>query len=402
MNMTQDTTNQLRDPERLDLPSASAMEIVQACPGQRNLLATLPPEAFQKPAEEDEWAKRGTRIHAAFETGNTVDLDEEELETYEQGQKFVHELLEKWIRLKSLPRDKVEEGPRELRVFLREPQFVGEPIGSGKLDRHWLCRERRCGLVVDFKTGWNKNLPPSNHSWQLRYQAVLLHREEYAGDIDEWWVAHCKPKDKLGADDWCVYQFQDLEYSVQSIQYHLWESTQFDAKRHAGDWCNWCPCKAWCPEAGAYAMLPSVIARRAAPEATDLEGMVQAMAPEDLLKLWEMDTVVRKILDAADERLKTFPKDELERLGLELPERGKERNTIVKVREAFDFLHTTQQFTEKDLWLALDLAVGKVAEIAMQEKSLTKANASKWVKEILKECISKTYDRPSLRKIKGL
>lgn len=393
---------QYQDSERLDLPSASAMEIVQACPGQPNLKRTLPPEAFQKPEAEDEWAQRGTRIHSAFETGNTLDLNEEEAETYELGIKFNQELLEKWITIKSLPRDKVEEGPRELRVWLKEPQFFGEKLGSGKLDRHYLCRERRTGLIIDLKSGFNVNLPPSTHSWQLRFQAVLLHREEYAGEIDEWWVAYCKPKDKLGGDDYCVYVAQDLEYSVQSIQYHLWESTQPDAQRRAGDHCNWCPCKAWCPEGIAYALLPSVIARMAAPDSVDIEEMVGKVAPEDLLKLWDMSTVVGKIIDAADTRLKTFSKEELFRLGLELPEKGKARDTITRVRDAVKFLCEAQGFSEDDLWAALSLSKGKVSEIAQKEKNLAAKWASKWTTETLKDFIVRSYDAPSLKRIKGL
>lgn len=383
MNETSET-KEFRDAERLDLPSASALSIVVACPGQPRFLASLPREALVKPTEEDEWAKKGSRLHLAFETGNVNELDSEEHETYQQGLKFEEEIVNKWMDDKAL--EEAEEGPRELRVFLHDPRTM-KPIGSAKLDRHYIAKDPRDKrvelLVIDLKSGWNTQLPPSPKAWQLRYQAVCLFAEEYEG-VTGARVAFCKPKFKCGAGDFADYSAMDLKYSLESIMFHLWESTQEDAPRHAGKQCSWCPAKAYCPEAGAYALLPSVIANNIVPT----EGVKQLVGA-DLVKIWEMSTIVNKIVEAVKTRLKLMPEDELEALGLYV-NGGKKLDPVTDTKGCFHFLRGEEHhWTEPDVFKCLSFSKTDLAAVRMIEAGIGNKAAQEWIATALQPFITK-------------
>lgn len=390
-----------RDSERLDLPSASAMERTVACPGSVNLIRSLPPEAFnQKPEEEDEWAKKGTRIHAAFETGNTLDLDAEEADIYRQGVEYEKSIVDKWVYDKAL--EGFEEGPREMRVWLHDPLNFPDLLGSVKIDRHYigLPRSRGCVCVTDLKSGWNPNLPQSPRSWQLRFAAVALWKEEYGDWMKEARVGYCKAQQKCTVNDFCNYAEQDLIYSWQSIQFHLWESSQPDAPRHPGQHCNWCPAKAWCPETGGLAMLPSVIAR-SVPESNLMPWnmMVDQMQPVDCLKIWDNHTIIEKILKAVTLRLKKMPKEQLTDLGLDLG-KGREIKTVGNMALAFQLM--CSHFSESDVVACTDFVKERLIALVMRERGHSKEEAQKWVEVQLAPFTSVTTADAPLKRIRGI
>lgn len=388
----------LRDPERLDLPSASALEIAVRCPGQPNLKRNLPPEAFatQKDAPDPD-ADRGTRIHKAFETGDTKELNEEEAEAYKAGVEFENMIVDRWMVDKD--REDCYEGKRELRLFLNSPTTL-EPIGSGKLDRHYVSLPHL--LVIDLKSGWNPNLPPSPKSWQLRFQAVLLWQEFEAQGVSDVRVAHCKPKSTYGASDVCDYSKQDLEYSLQSILFHLWETTQPDAQRNAGSWCAYCPCKGFCPEAGARSLLPSVIAA----ESPDLmarkfdpaEG-VSLLKPVDLYRIWDASSIVGKIIDAVKARLKAMPKDELAAIGLELG-KGKNIEEITNPKAVLEYLIFKAGLTEDQVYRCMNFSKGSLVDVLRDKLNLTEQGAQQWLSANLNSWIVRKTSEAPLKKIK--
>jgi hypothetical protein len=385
----------IQDPERLDLPSASQMAIVVECPGMNNLKRTIPAAQLSetKDPDEQEWAKRGDRIHEAFQTGQNYLLNSEELATYNVGKHHEQMILQKWIADKALDPAKVEEGPRELRVWLYKPYNFPELMGSAMTDKHYIYRDsdRTCLLVLDLKSGWNPNLPPPARSWQLKYELISLWKEEY-DNVTDGRVAYVKPKTRLDVTDYCDYEIQDLKYSFDAIAYHSWQATQPDAPRRAGLHCSWCPCKAWCPEALAYALLPSTIAKvftsKKVPErVNDITG-------DDLYRIWEAGPVIKKIIDSVVARLKSFTTDELFLIGLEKG-KGRETHEIVKLKEAFEFLRDKQGWSEEHLWNALSFVNGKLADVAGRLYGLTEEEATDWVKKTLAEFIEiKVSDRP--------
>lgn len=390
----------VHDEERLDLPSGSQMEIVVECPGSVNLKRTIPPGMVHdtRSADEKEWGNRGDRIHKAFQTGQTIDLNSEELETYNVGLKHEQRIVQKWIETKALDPALVKEGPRELRVWLHKPYDFLQLMGSAKLDRHYIYRDpdRCCLLVLDLKSGWNPNLPPSAHSWQLKYQLIALWREEYDG-VTDGRVAYVKPKEKCDLEDYCDYQIQDLRYSFDSIAFHSWQAGQPDAPRRPGLHCNWCPCKAWCPEALAYALLPSTIAKVFNPK--HIAERVNCVTGDDLYRIWESGPVIRKILDAVTNRLKTFDTDQLFVLNLE---RGKarENSPITAVKECFFWLRDTLGWDEDRVWGCLEFINGKIAEVAKLRGGLEEKEAKEWVKTNLGQFITVNLSDQPLRKRK--
>ena len=385
----------IQDTERLDLPSASQMEIVVECPGQNNLKRTIPADLIveSKSPEEIEWGKRGERIHKAFQTGQTLELSSEELVTYNCGRHNEQMIVEKWIHDKALDPDRVKEGPRELRVYLHKPYDYPEIMGSAMTDKHYIYQddERTCLLILDLKSGWNPNLPPVTRSWQLKYELISLWKEEY-DNVTDGRVAYVKPKERLDVTDYCDYQMQDLQYSFDAIAYHSWFATQPDAPRRAGLHCNWCPCKAWCPEGLAYALLPSTIAKVF--QKKHIPERVDSVTGDDLYRIWEAGPVIKKIIDEVVRRLKTFDQDQLFVLGLD---RGKDREThdITNVKEAFEFLRDNQGWAEEHIWGALGFTNSQLAEVAARLHGLTEDESVAWVKKTLAQFITvKESDRP--------
>lgn len=388
-----------QDPERLDLPSASHMEIVVECPGVTNLKKTLPSEAFSTIApDDDEWARKGDRIHKAFETDNPNELDPEEFRIYQNGTKHTQLLLEKWIHDKALDPAKVVEGPRELRVWLHDPINFPKLLGSAKLDRHWIYRDeqRTCVLVVDLKSGWNPSLPSPSSSWQLKFQLLALWREEY-DNVTDGRVAYARDKEKLDDRDWCDYEMMDLKFSWDALVYHLWMSTQADAPRHAGVHCRWCPARnGYCPEALAYSLLPSVIVKDVFNKKS-VAPAVDKVTHADLLKVWQMGTIVENIIEGVTKRLKGLTEEELLELGLKFG-KGRETHEITLTKEAFECLRDTHGWPEEKIWAALKFVSTRMVEY-LEIKGMDEKAGKAWIREELKGFITVKESEKSLREI---
>lgn len=398
MNTTTTAAPEYRDEERLDLPSASGFEITVQCPGSVRLKRSLPEDAFrQKDEDEDEWAQAGTRIHAAFETGNTLELSPEESETYRKGVENEKAIVEKWMRDKNL--SDCEEGPREMRVWLHDPLNFPELLGSVKLDRHYINRKRGCVLCSDLKSGFNPNLPPSPRSWQLRFAAVALFKEEYGSWMKEARVGYCKAQSKVTASDFCDYTLQDLEYSWQAIQFHLYESTQPDAQLRAGPHCNWCPCKAYCIMAGAYSMLPVEIAKEDQVAGTNWESAVQCMSPQNLVKIWEMSSVAGKIIDAVKRRIKSMSLEEIAGMGLEFG-KGRRLDPISDTVGAFKML--SEHFAVEDILKCAKISKTTLTELVASEQSKGKEEAGRWIDSKLDPYITRCTSEAPIKRIKGV
>ena len=377
--------------ERAGLPSASKFERLAACPGSRNMEASVP-DVVKKAIEEekDELRDSGTRVHRARELGNTMELDEEEVKLYEQGLKCEQEQVEKWQKTRALPA--YTEGPREERLWLHDRTTLA-PILSAKLDVHYLSGEY--ALVLDWKRGFCTSLVGSTGNWQLRVQALLLKQEH--PELKLIRVGFVKPMFK--ALDFTDYNEQDLQYCYDSILLTLWWSTQPDAQRVPGRQCLYCPAKAYCPEAGAYSMLPTVIAKRV--QNSNLMPwpmMVDAMSPEDLYKVWEMSSIVDKITESVKKRLKGMPKEQLALLGLELPEKGAKNDSFFNVPGAFSRL--SQTFLADDILAAMNFQKANLTDLVMRDKGLSKETAEQWWDSHLDEFIKRDFKEPSLRRAK--
>jgi len=385
----------MRDPERLDLSSASSFGMDALCAGRQQMLARLPDD-YAEP--EDEVATRGTRLHKAWELDSAADLDEEDVEIFNTGKKHGLQLLEQWKSDKQL---KVyQEGPREERYFLNDPATL-RPIASARLDIHWFgetAEGQKHVLIDERKSLYCSNLPPSEQAWQGRLQVVLMSIEYECEHVR---FAFNKPM--LRQTDVCDYGPDDITHALAAIYHHIWMSKQPDAQRQSGIHCRYCAAKSFCPEAAAFAMLPTSTAflggHSAVPAKAEIIAAVNSLSHHDLVRVWTASTVVDKIQEAVKTRLKSFTDEELAALGLEKGKAQVMRN-ISNVEAAFKYLRdhtnipesalfTAMKFSNTDLDMVLKREVGMSTEGAAEYR---KTQLSAWTDEVPK-------DRP-LKRIK--
>jgi hypothetical protein len=369
-----------QDDPRLNLPSASKFYIISNCPGQQILENSIPAEELRRIKEsgdKDGMANRGVRIHRARETGNTLELDAEEVDLYEAGLKCEAALVDLWKEQQIIPA--FVEGPREERLWLHDERTLA-PLCSGQMDVHYLSPAQANptkACVLDWKTGFCSNLTGSKGNAQLRLQAVLLAKEHPT--LTNIRVGFVKPMFARSELDFCDYSEMDLRYSAESILFDLWRATQEDAPRRAGNHCGYCPCTAHCDQAAAYAMLPSVIALRAARTAGgSFMDAAPYMPKTDLLKVWEMSTVINKIVDVVKARIKAMTAEQLAEIGLELAE-GRKLDPITDTKGAIEVL-SAQGLPQDSLWACLSLSKTDLGKLLVTHLGVANAKlASEWI-----------------------
>lgn len=357
-----------RDSERLDKISASSFEADALCSGRQNLIRTLPPEAFNQ--REDEEASRGIRLHKAWETDSIAELDEDDIEIYESGNRTGERILTDWCQQFGI--SEFREGQRELRLWLHDPETL-KPLTSAKLDKHFIAGDRV--LIDERKSLYCTNLSPAERNYQGLVQAVLVAREYGATHVR---VAFNKAM--FGRADVVDYSQTDLEFAERSIFYHLWETRQPGAQRRPGSHCRYCIGKPYCKEAGAYALLPSTVS----PEPLSLTkenitDLVSAMSPQDLAVMQRRASIIGKILDEVKARLKSFTPEQLAEIGFAF---GKPRNTdsIDKVKECFDELKTFG-ISEAEIWSALKFSKIELIDALRRDQGWPKDRAIGFVKQ---------------------
>jgi hypothetical protein len=298
--------------ERLNKSSASSFAIDASCPGRQNLLRTLPPEppkeskTEEEKTEDEKQAERGTRLHKAWETGNFADLDSDELDDYNTGILFKEKAIEQW---------KADFGVetfseyREQRLWMHDPKTL-QPILSGETDVY--ATYGPFAIIIDFKSGWNKTLTSSERNWQLRVYAALVKLEH--PEVTRIRVGFVKPKDSFRAGpDFTDYTEEDLAHAERDIRFHLWKTTLPDAQRVPGTHCRWCRAKAFCPEAGTMALLPSMIIPTAMePTKETIKMLVYSMSYENLAVIQSRASIIGKILEEVKDRLKSLTPEQLE------------------------------------------------------------------------------------------
>lgn len=347
--------------KRLGLVSASGYETDAMCLGRQNLLPLLPPEAFQKPVEEV--TDRGTVIHAARETGDVSNLEEEDRETYLRGVAAETEAFGKWLDDFGLRND--GEPPKEQleeRFYLYWPDTM-KPATSARLDVFYICGDH--GVIMEWKAMFCNNLTPAERNHQGRLQAVLLAKEHSLKH-----VRVCFVKAKYGEVDTVDYTANDLAYAEASIFNTLWQIKQPEAPRSAGNHCRYCPAKgAYCAESQAWALLPSVIASRAIgnapenlnPSLAKPSELVARMSLADCAMVQSRQSVIIKVLDEVKNRLKKLPEQELRELGYELVP-GRKTQSITNPSACFQELSDVLKLPVEYIWKGVKFNKGETVE----------------------------------------
>lgn len=376
-------------------PSASSFDITWHCSGASNLLLSLPEDVRNTIDEPDEMALRGTRIHAAWETGNTERLSQDEIDDLERTKELSDSLKAKWINeimpLLGEPREL-----RETRFWYNDPETL-EPIASGQADLVCICGDH--AHVQDLKSGWCRTLSPSEESWQLRLLAILV-RTEFG--VKHVRAAFIKPKFFKDSIDVVDYNERDLIQSESLFLHANWKSRQPDAQRTPGSWCRWCKAKPFCREAAAYGLLPATVTVNGKPLA-----IAEQLSVEQVCAFVKKKAIISKITEAIYTRAKTFTDEQLAANGLQRTE-GRRLDPIVKVPLAFQTVYnavkakcsaTSPTEIQNALWNTMTIGKGDLTDAVRGLTGETKKATEEWLRELLKPCIEEKRSQGSLEEI---
>lgn len=384
----------MNDPERLDLPSASNFSIVANCPGAPELIRSLPKDRVIELADES--TERGLRIHHAWQTGDTSQLSEDELEDYNKTLELAEQSKNQWLKDHKLA---AVTTLKEQRLWYHDAETL-QPLTSGQYDDLLLHDGGPFSghaHVRDLKSGWCKNLTPSEQSWQLRLLAVLVWIE-----YGEQWnlttvrASFLKPKFYRTAIDTVEYNLSDLARAKTSIDQAIWESQQPYAPRRPGAHCTYCPGKAHCPEAQLYAMIPGGNIN----DKEYIEVAVEVATPEMIAAVHRRSKVITKVLDAVKARLKAMPKDQLESLGFKLSE-GKKLDPITNTREAFSKLINADTTWIDGVWASMKFGKTELVEqYRLAHPGVTTKDVEEYLfKKLLVDCIEPKKSDGSLEEL---
>lgn len=221
------------DDSRLGLPSASNTHRLIACPGSWRL------EHVNQSNQSSEWAERGTRIHAANETGDVTDLPEDEANIVERARAIEEQIFNAWVE---------EFGLTQTKIFREERLYISyecAPICSVKMD-FYAVGVNRDGVVhaldLDLKSGRKAVTPPASN-WQLRTGAVALFREADAHHVR---VAIVQPLAKRQSP--CDYDRGALMAAYRMLVSAIAATKLDNAPLNPGIHCEFCPARMTCPE----------------------------------------------------------------------------------------------------------------------------------------------------------
>lgn len=356
------------DPEREDRWSASSAERVHYCPGSQQLIASIPVD--QRDTTPTEVAESGTRIHKAWEEDCDDSLAMGESEIREQLKVLEHSAANRWMNEVLIPYYGTTEGEtadevvREKRYWVLDGML--EKITSAKMDVAYIYKKH--ALVIDGKTGF-KQTTPAHRNYQCKVQAVAITYEFELVHVRVAIAAH-RFQSTLTQGD---YLIEDIERAHREIVFDDWKSKQPDAQRVPGAWCNFCPAKNHCREAGAYTLLPSTYAPLS-PEKkfteADAVALVSTLSLADLTMIERRRGISEKIFQSVKSRLKKLPPAELAALGFELTE-GRPQKAIIDLPALIDLLHQQidQGFLTADEFNSLfDFKVGEAEKVILSRK----------------------------------
>lgn len=347
--------------ERLGLPSASKMGRIAHCAGclqlesevgEKNLIIEFSPEVT-------EVSTRGDRIHAALKDGTESSMtDEEEKEIAERLAKRRDGEVESWHA-------HVGKDPRESRVIKEERLWIkdrqsGVNICSAQLDLGYINGEE--GLVIDYKSGY-KSPGPTTSNYQIRTQAIAL-RQNFPQVKRVRGIILSNTYQRSA--DIVDYSEPELNASERELLVLIWRSAKPDAERIPGSWCDYCPAKAHCLEAGAFTMLPISYVDRHNPDfirlkKKDVGAVVAKLELEQLAYLKQRAALIRNILNAVESRLKSLPNHELNSVGLSMTKGGSQRE-ISNLIGMYNALNKKGWLTKEEFFALCEMSITKLSE----------------------------------------
>lgn len=361
----------LTDDERLGLPSGSSWYIDVACPGRRNLWRKIVEEAGGVPPkrEASPAAERGTRIHRARELGNVLDLEPDEMDSYNRGIEMEGQAVRQWIEDigSSAKVEKFTEGERELRLWYHNPETL-MPEASAQLDVHFIADLANVSppsaFILDWKSGMAIAAGRAADSWQLKLAAVLVWRELGCCPIR---VGYNKFDAFKPVVDTYDYDFKALNDADAEIWYRIRLTKPENAPRNPGLHCAFCPCRAACREAASFALLPGAevrwnMARQAGKQdKAEINALIEQLTPEELGYVYRKRSTITHILDAVTARMRTLSDKALAELGYRATPGRLDRSIPGdKTLEAVAAL-ASKGLSDEAIWQLLDVNLTRTA-----------------------------------------
>jgi hypothetical protein len=391
------------DDERGGVVSASKFDTIVNCPGQPQFLELVGDRAVRSEAD-DELAERGVKIHAARETGNTLNFDPDEAAAYKKACAMEVETLNLWKETNGIV-DFVEQ-PHEQRLWMVDETF--KPCLSAKLDVYYVGKDADGNthvLITDWKSGTGIYVKRVRLNWQMKIQSELAQREHDAASVTAALIFFESYPPRVDLHTWTQQALVDITIEILD---KIDATKDPFAERHAGRWCRFCPARALCPENITQTMLPSAIALRNAEAASpeklskeEIKDLVLKMAPEDMAYVWRRSTMIDNTLDEIKARLKTLGDAPLATLGIKLTP-GQNRKSIpgANTKKAIEHAVDSKIVTEEDAWAMMTVNLTALSEKVQTERKLSKEKAAEFVAEKLRDFIVTSRGEPILREKK--
>lgn len=371
--------------ERLNLPSASALERLDKCHGSFHLAA-------QCPNTTGVWGEIGDRVHAWLRGEIPgCEMPPEQLETGQQCRAQADQAIEEWMRQFSLEDCTHSKSPG--RLWLRKGL---RPIFSGECDEiHWTADRM---LIIDFKSLWGKH-PDTEENLQLRGYAVLAHAQW--PHLESVSVALIAPK--TSGVRLCTYTSSDLETARKWLLGVL-EKLSPNAPLNPGPHCRWCP-------ASLTARCPVLQLRTLALAQTSLigeDGTREGLSDDDLAALLDKCGAVKRFIaevEAEGTRRVEAGRKLVFGDSQWVLEPGDERRKVTDTLKAYQSLQLdTEEFIEACSVKVSDLDKAYHRHRKAREPRITQKTAREEMNTLLKDvgAMEVNANKPSLERVKLL
>lgn len=378
----------MNDP-RKNLPSASAIARIAACPGSYMAERGQPDTSTAE-------SESGTRIHEYLAGRLPADaLGHTELDLAESCESIALKLLTDWrTRIGATDLDETVVWRDNKRLWLVEK---GEERCSGLADVIWTVTVQAGtshALVLDYKTG-PVNPGDADANLQLRTLAVLVD-EHFGHDIATIDVALVQPL-VTHSPSVCQYDRDALRMSRTQLVTVLDAASQPDAPRVAGDHCKFCRAAATCPKtANEVETMASLTIHEAGLTVSD----------EDMAKLRDRCGAAKKMIAAIEaeafKRAQADP-ETWRKFGYEIRE-GSGRRSVEDVATVSERLNALGA-SWADITAACSINLGDVESLARgvakdaDGKPLKGKALKDRVSELLTGCVTIKTAKPRLKRI---
>lgn len=363
--------------DRQNLPSASGIARLQACPGSLRMTRGLP----DRPTEDSDF---GTRVHAFLARElDWDDLAPAEADIAESCQAIEETVVKQWRLRCEIPDDAHVETFRDNKRLWLERD--GEKLCSGLADV--IHRWGRVACIIDYKTlpGDHKD---SMDNLQLRCLAVLASSElGWLASVD---VCIIQPL-VTHTPTICHYGTDDLIAAQKELLGILDAANKPDAPLVPGDQCKFCRANAICPAVHKEVETLSALTINAGGLTVPDEDMARLLG-----KCGSASKMIASIKAECFRRAEADPAT-WRSYGYEIRE-GAGRRSVENVAEVSERLNA-RGASWQDITAACSITIGDVEALTRKATGLKGMKLKDEAMHILDGCVSVKKSKPSLKRI---